>query len=91
MNHDIIKGLVYDRGKRTVDNQTKYMTLVAMVIASDEPIKTEDSAFVIMGSANVAEELNKLKKYKPPYKLSDIGSEILVISTLAPDDLEAYE
>lgn len=91
MNHDIIKGLVYDRGKATVGNQTKHMTLVAMVIASDEPIKTEDSTFIIMGSANIAEELNKLKKYKPPYKLGDIGNEIVVISTLAPDDLEAYE
>ena len=88
---DIIKGIVYDRGKETINGETRYFSLVSMIIASNEPLVTEKTGteFIVMGAANVTEEIQNLTKYKCPYKMGDITSGIIDVSTMTPDDLDA--
>jgi len=87
---DIIKGVVYNRGTATLNGTTKYLALVAMVIASDRPFVTEECPeYIIMGSCDISSEIKEeLKKYKCPYKFGDISYAITETSTLSPDDLE---
>lgn len=87
---DIIKGVVYDRGLRTANGEAKYFSLVAMIIASDKPLVTEKTGaeFIVMGVANIAEEIQNLTKYECPYKMGDISSAIIDVSSMVPDGLE---
>jgi hypothetical protein len=86
---DVVKGIIYGRGIETVNNETKHLSLVCMIIASDEPLVKENDQIVVMGGVNnLVEEINKLTKYKEPYKLGNIGMGILDISYMSPDDLE---
>jgi hypothetical protein len=86
-NRDIIKGVVYDRGEATHNGETRYLTLVAMIIASSKPITTTHNEFIVMGSANIANEIDKLTRYKCPYKFGDISHAIVATSELSPDEL----
>lgn len=86
---DIVKGVVYDRGTQTLNGVTKHLTLVAMVIASDRSLVTDEhSEYIVMGSCDVSNEIRELVKYKCPYKFGDIGSEIVDVSSMDPDYLE---
>ena len=84
---DVIKGVVYDRGKATQNGETRYMSLVALVIASTEPLVTTHKEFIIMGAANVSEEIRNLCQYKCPYNFGDISQAIGATSHMIPDDL----
>jgi hypothetical protein len=84
---DVIKGVIYDRGPAIYNGETRYMSLVAMVIASTEPIVTTHTEFIVMGSANVMEEIKKLNQYKCPHKFGDISNAIVETSRMIPDDL----
>ena len=86
---DIVKGVVYDRGCQTLNGVTKHLTLVAMVIASDRPLVTQDNLeYIVMGSCDVGDEIRNLQKYRCPYKFGDISNAIVETSALSPDDLE---
>lgn len=86
---DILKGVMYERGTAIQNGQLKYLTLIAMVVASDEALVTKhDPEVVVMGACNLTAEIKKLTKYEPPYKLGQIGSAIIDISSMSPDDLE---
>lgn len=89
MNNDIIKGLVYDRGSRTQNGQTKFFSLVCMVIASDKPLLPEDrSQIIVMGACdNISERFNNLPKYDLPYKMGEIGLYVLDVSNMTPEYL----
>jgi hypothetical protein len=86
---DIIKGVVYDRGTATLDGVTKHLTLVAMVIASDRPLVTEEyPEYIIMGSCDISNEIRELNKYECPYKFGDISHTMIDTSSMSPNDLE---
>lgn len=86
---DIIKGVIYDRGKSTMNGETRHFALIAMVVASDRPIVTsENPEYVVMGACHLMENFEKLVKYQCPHKLGNIETAILDISTMIPDDLE---
>ncbi len=88
-NKDIVKGLIYYRGEKTLNGQTKHFSLVTMVIASDKPLADKDNQeIVIMGSAHLSEEISRIQKYQKPYHLGDISGAIQLISKLPPDELE---
>ncbi len=91
MNKDIIKGVVYDRGEATQNGEKRYLSLVCLVIASKEPLTAIDKEFVVMGAANISEEIGKLQKYECPYKFGDISNAIINVSRLSPDSLEEIE
>ena len=89
MKKDIIKAVAYDRCSQTLNGETKYFTLVAMVIATDKPLVTkENPELVLMGACNISDELLSLSKYELPYKMGAIDSAILDVSCMSPDDLE---
>ena len=72
-----------------MQGEKKYMTLVAMIIASDEPLAVEGvEEFIVMGAANVSKEMKKLIKYETPYKFGDISYGIISVSEMKPDELE---
>lgn len=87
---DIIKGIVYDRGQEITNGETRYFSLVAMIIASDKPLVTEKTGteFIVMGAANVTEGIQNLTKYKCPHKMGDIVGGIISVSSMIPDDLD---
>lgn len=92
MNKDIVKGLIYYRGEKTLNGQTKHLSLVTLVIASDQPLADRNNQeIVIMGSAHLSEEISRIQKYQKPCKLGDISGAISLISTLPPDELEALD
>jgi hypothetical protein len=89
MSNDIVKGVVYDRGKVTLKGETKHLSLVCMIIASDSQIITQGRPeIVIMGDSKITNEINNLTKYKCPYKFGDISNAIVNISEYSPNDLE---
>lgn len=85
---DIIKGVVYDRGQKQLNGETKYFTLVAMVIASNQPLASSKKEYIMMGAANITEELKQLTQYECPYNFGDISSAIVETSKLTPEDLD---
>ncbi len=86
---EIVKGVMYDRGTATLGNETKHLTLVAMVVASDEPLMPKKKQeIVVMGSGDFMPAFNHLTKYKPPHKLGNIANAIVDISGMSPDDLD---
>lgn len=89
MKTDIIKGVFYDRGYATHNEQTKYITLVAMIVASEEPLTPANhTELVVMGECSISEELKKLVQYDMPCKLGDISEAVCHISSMSPEDLD---
>lgn len=90
---DVVKAVAYDRGQVTNKGETRHLTLVAMVVASDSPIASkEHSEIILMGDcAGLVRDLNSLEKYKCPYKLGAISSAIINVSQMTPQDLEKIE
>lgn len=88
-NKDIVKGTIYDRGIAELNGQKKYMSLVAMIVASDVPlIPPNKNEIIVMGTAELSGEVNKLKKYNWPYPPGDISNGIISASEFSPDDLD---
>lgn len=86
---DIIKGVIYDRGSHTLNGETKHLTLVALVIASDKPLTTKDNPeYIVMGECDVSDELMDLVKYECPYKFGNISHAIVEVSNMVPDELD---
>lgn len=89
INKDIVKGLIYHRGSKTLNGETKHFSLVVLNMASDKPLTFEDKQeVVIMGAANLFDEINSLTKYEPPCRLGDISGAIQIVSQQSPDDLD---
>ena len=89
---DIVKAVIYDRGSKQLNSETKHFSLIAMVLATDEPlVDASNPEIIAMGSLNIYDELKRLPKYEPPYKLGSITGAILAVSNMSPDDLEPYE
>lgn len=88
---DIIKAVAYHRGIKEHDGIKKHLTLIAMVVASDEELVPGDNQeMVLMGVANIISEIKTLDKYQPPYPLGQIGTAITDISYHSPEDLEPF-
>ena len=86
---DIVKAVIYDRGTKELNGQTKYFSLVAMIIASDKPLVTAEVPEIIaMGEMNICDELQNLPKYACPHKFGDISNAIVSVSQMSPDDLD---
>ena len=86
---DIVKGIIYNRGEAELNGVKKHLSLVALIIASDKPIvNKENNETIIMGSAEIIEQLETLTKYKCPYVLGDLTSGVVSVSDMKPDDLE---
>lgn len=91
--NDIVKGVVYDRGTATLDGKTKYLSLVAMVIASDKPLDglSHKSEYIVMGIGNFSENINGLSHFSCPFKFGDISHGIKEISHMIPDELNPID
>lgn len=88
---DIIKAVAYHQGTREHHGVKKHLTLIAMIVASDEELVPEDNQeMILMGSANIISEMQTLDKFQPTYRLGQIGNAICNISNLTPDDLEPF-
>ena len=88
MNDDILKGVMYERGTAVYNGERKYLTLIAMVVATDESLVTKhDQQVVVMGVCNLTPEIKKLIKYEAPYKLGDITEAIIHVSNMSPEQL----
>lgn len=86
---DIIKGVVYDRGSNTLKGVTKHFSLIAMVIATDEPLVTQDyPEYIVMGQCSISDEFSKLTKYECPHKFGDISHAIIEASGMSPEELD---
>lgn len=89
---DIVKAVIYDRGSKQLNGETKHFSLIAMVLATDEPlVDASNPEIIAMGTLNIYDELKRLPKYEPPYKFGDITGAIISVSNMSPDDLEPYE
>jgi hypothetical protein len=88
---DIIKAVAYHQGTREHDGVKKHLTLIAMIVASDEELVPEDNQeMILMGSANIISEMQALNKFQPTHKLGPIGSAIIDVSHHTPDDLKPF-
>jgi hypothetical protein len=63
------------------------MSVVALIIASTEPLVTTHKEFIVMGDADVSKEIRNLCQYKCPHKFGDISHAIVETSYMIPDDL----
>jgi hypothetical protein len=93
MRHkDIIKGVVYDRGTKTLNGETRHFALIALIVASDVSIVDPDTPeYIIMGQCNLIDSLKELTNYECPYNFGDISNAIIGVSQMVPDDLEQLE
>jgi len=87
---DIIKGVAFDRGQVFLGSESKYKTLVAMIILSDAPITSADNSEIILagGCNDMSNQIMRLEHFKPEYPLGTLSSAIVEVSNM---DLESRE
>lgn len=86
-----IKGLVFNRGKIEYQGKEYYSYLLACHVITEEPLNIENDT-IIMGGTDftnpIADTLDYLKKYKPPFPLGELGLALLRVCKMSPSELE---
>lgn len=87
---DIVKGVAFDRGQVSLGQETKYKTLIAMIVLSDDPIVSAENPEIILagGVNNLSNQIMRLEYFKPEYPLGTLSSAIVDVSAM---DLESLE
>ena len=83
---EAVKGVIFDRGMKL----GKYMTLVGMVILSDEPIARKSEEIIMGGSIlePISDSINDLKRYDTPYNLGTLDNAIVTVSNMTLEEAE---
>lgn len=81
---DVVKGVAFNRGEAFLGKEKRHVTLVGLVIISEEPIMPENQQEVILVGAvdYLANQINQLEFYEPPCPLGQLGSAMVNISNM---------
>ena len=85
------KAIVYPYGEHEMDGKKVYKYILSAVILSDKPLEAVGkSELIFMGNSDgkILEGISQLTEYKPKFRLGDLSSALLCISTTLPEDLE---